>query len=32
MAFTIEVRSLDVLKRALALVRDVGGVLGAGRR
>jgi len=32
MAFTIEVRSLDVLRRALALVRDVGGVLGAGRR
>jgi len=32
MAFTIEVRSLDVLKRALALVRDVNGVLSAGRR
>jgi len=32
MAFTIEVRSLDALKRALALVRDVNGVLSAGRR
>ncbi|MCC7215696.1 MAG: bifunctional (p)ppGpp synthetase/guanosine-3',5'-bis(diphosphate) 3'-pyrophosphohydrolase [Burkholderiales bacterium] len=32
MAFTIEVKSLDVLKRALALVRDVKGVLAAGRR
>jgi len=32
MAFTLEVRSLDALKRALALVRDVGGVLSAGRR
>ncbi len=32
MAFTIEVRSLDALKHALALVRDVKGVLSAGRR
>ena len=32
MAFTLEVRSLDALKRALALVRDVNGVLSAGRR
>ena len=32
MAFTIEVRSLDALKRALALVRDIKGVLSAGRR
>jgi len=32
MAFTIEVRSLDALKRALALVRDVKGVQSAGRR
>jgi GTP pyrophosphokinase len=32
MAFTIEVRSLDALKRALALVRDVNGVLSAGRK
>ncbi len=32
MAFTIEVRSLDALKRALALIRDVKGVLRAGRR
>ena len=32
MAFTIEVRSLDALKRALALVRDVKGVLSAGRK
>ena len=32
MAFTIEVRSLEALKRALALVRDVNGVLSAGRR
>lgn len=32
MAFTIEVRSLEALKRALALVRDVKGVLSAGRR
>jgi len=32
MAFTLEVRSLDALKRALALVRDVNGVLNAGRR
>ncbi len=32
MAFAIEVRSLDALKRALALVRDVKGVLVAGRR
>jgi GTP pyrophosphokinase len=32
MAFTLEVRSLDALGRALALVRDVKGVLSAGRR
>ena len=32
MAFTIEVQGLDVLKRALALIRDVKGVLVAGRR
>ena len=32
MAFTLEVRSLDALTRALALVRDVRGVLSAGRR
>jgi GTP pyrophosphokinase len=32
MAFTLEVRSLDLLQRALALVREVPGVLAAGRR
>ena len=32
MAFTLEVRSLDQLSRALALVRDVPGVLSASRR
>ena len=32
MAFTLEVRSLDALARALALVQDVKGVLAAGRR
>ncbi len=32
MAFTIEVPSLDVLKRALGYVRDVKGVLNASRR
>ena len=32
MAFTLEVRSLVELKRALALVRDVHGVLSATRR
>jgi len=32
MAFTLEVKSLDALARALALVRDVKGVLSAGRR
>ena len=32
MAFTIEVQGLGVLKRALALIRDVKGVLVAGRR
>ncbi len=32
MAFTLEVRSLDALQRALALVREVQGVLSAGRR
>lgn len=31
-AFTIEARSLDALKRPLALVRDVSGALRAGRR
>jgi len=32
MAFTLEVRSLNALGRALTLVRDVRGVLSAGRR
>jgi len=32
MAFTLEVRSLDELKRALAQVNDVKGVLSASRR
>jgi GTP pyrophosphokinase len=32
MAFTLEVRSLSALGRALTLVRDVRGVLSAGRR
>ncbi|HTR58043.1 MAG TPA: bifunctional (p)ppGpp synthetase/guanosine-3',5'-bis(diphosphate) 3'-pyrophosphohydrolase [Casimicrobiaceae bacterium] len=32
MAFTLEVRGLDELKRSLALVRDVPGVLSAARR
>ena len=32
MAFTLEVRSLDVLTRALSYVKDVKGVLSAGRR
>jgi GTP pyrophosphokinase len=32
MAFTLEVRGLDALGRALALVRDVPGVLAAARR
>jgi GTP pyrophosphokinase len=32
MAFTVEVQSLAVLKRALALVSDVSGVTGASRR
>ena len=32
MAFTLEVKSLDALARALALVRDVPGVVSAGRR
>jgi len=32
MAFTLEVRSLDALQRALALVRDVRGVVSATRR
>jgi GTP pyrophosphokinase len=31
MAFTVEVASVDALRRALALVRDVSGVLNAGR-
>ena len=32
MAFTLEVKSLDALSRALTLVKDVKGVLSAGRR
>ena len=32
MAFTLEVRSLEALTRALALVKDVKGVLAAERR
>jgi GTP pyrophosphokinase len=32
MSFTLEVKSLDQLKTALALVQDVSGVLSAGRR
>jgi len=32
MAFTLEVRSLEALQRALALVRDVRGVVSAVRR
>jgi GTP pyrophosphokinase len=32
MAFTLEVRDLNELKRTLALVRDVSGVLSAARR
>ena len=32
MAFTLEVRSLEALQRALALVRDVRGVVSATRR
>ncbi len=32
MAFTLEVKGLDALQRALALVREVPGVLSAGRR
>jgi hypothetical protein len=32
MAFTLEVKSLDALGRALVLVKDVKGVLSAGRR
>ncbi len=32
MAFTLEVKSLDALARALALVRDVAGVVSAARR
>jgi len=32
MAFTVEVQSLAVLKRALALITDVPGVTGAMRR
>jgi GTP pyrophosphokinase len=32
MAFTLEVRSLEALTRALALVRDVPGVVAATRR
>jgi len=32
MSFTLEVRALDALQRALALVRDVPGVVSAGRR
>jgi GTP pyrophosphokinase len=32
MAFTLEVKSLDALQRALALVRDVRGVVSVARR
>ena len=32
MAFTVEVKSLDLLQRALALIREVPGVVGASRR
>ncbi len=32
MSFTLEVKSLDQLKKALGLVQDVHGVLSAGRR
>jgi hypothetical protein len=32
MAFTLEVKSLDMLARALAFVRDVPGVVSATRR
>jgi len=32
MNFTIEVGGVEQLRRALALVRDVPGVLAAGRR
>ncbi len=32
MAFTVEVQSVDALRRAMALVRDVPGVVSAGRR
>jgi GTP pyrophosphokinase len=32
MAFTVEVASVDALRRAMALVRDVPGVLAANRR
>jgi len=32
MSFTLEVRSIAQLKRALTLVHDVRGVLGAARR
>jgi len=32
MSFTLEVKSLDQLKTALAMVQDVSGVLSAGRR
>jgi GTP pyrophosphokinase len=32
MSFTLEVKSLDQLKAALAMVQDVSGVLSAGRR
>ena len=32
MPYTLEVRGLDVLTRALSYVKDVKGVLSAGRR
>jgi GTP pyrophosphokinase len=32
MAFTLEVRSLEALQKALSLVRDVRGVVSAARR
>jgi len=32
MAFTVEVKSLDLLQRALSLIREVPGVVEASRR
>ena len=31
-AFTLEVRDLEALSRALAIIRDITGVLSAARR